>query len=120
MPFRRILDDLLATTQGSVGAIFLDQEGETVELISADHLAPDDLRFVGAWQGIFLTHLRNVCNQVGAGKPHRFKIEFARATVLSCDLKDGYYVVLLVDPSANEGLAWHRLEQCRNHLLAEM
>jgi predicted regulator of Ras-like GTPase activity (Roadblock/LC7/MglB family) len=120
VPFRRILYDLLVSTEGSVGAIFLDQEGETVELLSAEDLAPDDLRFVGAWQGIFLTHLRNVCSEVGAGKPRRFKIEFARATVLSCDLKDGYYVVLLVDPTANEGVAWHRLGQCRERILAEM
>jgi predicted regulator of Ras-like GTPase activity (Roadblock/LC7/MglB family) len=120
LPFRRILHELVQATSGAVGAIFLDSEGETVQLISADTLAPDDLRFVGAWQGIFLAHLRNVCHDIDAGPPRRFKIEFERAAVLSCDLKDGYYVVLLVDATANEGLAWHRLDACRQRLLAEM
>ena len=120
MPFRRILQELVQSTDGAVGAIFLDSEGETVQLVSAEGLAPDDLRFVGAWQGIFLAHLRNVCSELQAGPPRRFKIEFARAAVLSCDLKDGYYVVLLVKPATNEGVAWHRLHQCRDSLLAEM
>jgi predicted regulator of Ras-like GTPase activity (Roadblock/LC7/MglB family) len=120
LPFRRILHELVHSTAGAVGAIFLDSEGETVQLVSADSLAPDDLRFVGAWQGIFLAHLRNVCNELEAGPPRRFKIEFARAAVLSCDLKDGYYVVLLIKPATNEGLAWHRLHECRDALLAEM
>jgi predicted regulator of Ras-like GTPase activity (Roadblock/LC7/MglB family) len=120
LPFRRILHELVLSTAGAIGAIFLDSEGETVQLVSADGLAPDDLRFVGAWQGIFLAHLRNVCNELEAGPPRRFKIEFARAAVLSCDLKDGYYVVLLVKPVTNEGVAWRRLDECRDLLLAEM
>ena len=119
MPFHKILSDLLASTDGSIGAIFLDYEGETVQLASADDLAPDDLRFVGAWQGIFLTHLRNVCRHLGTGTPQRFKIEFERATVLSFDLSDGYYVVLLVRGECNEGKAWRQLEPCRTRLLAE-
>lgn len=120
MPFRRILHDLVHSTAGAIGAIFLDSEGETVQLISAGALAADDLQFVGAWQGIFLAHLRNVCRDVEAGPPRRFKIEFERVAVLSCDLKDGYYVVLLVDGTANEGVAWRRLETCRERLLADM
>jgi hypothetical protein len=39
---------------------------------------------------------------------------------MSYDVKDGYYVVLLVDSSAVEGLAWRRLEKCRERLLSEM
>jgi hypothetical protein len=35
-------------------------------------------------------------------------------------VKDGYYVVLLVDKTANEGLAWKQLRICREKLLAEM
>lgn len=120
MPFRRILYDLISSTKGAVGAIFLDQEGETVELLSAGKLVLDELRFVGAWQGIHLAQLRNLCTSADAGKPHRFKIEFARASVMSCDLQDGYYLVLIVDGTANEGVAWRQLERCRTRLLAEM
>ena len=118
--FRQILDQLLVTTGGALAAIFLDWEGETVELVCDRDLSDHELRILGAYQGVFFDRLRQMCTHVGAGEPKRFKIEFARKSVLSYDIKDGYYVVLLVDSSFNEGLAWRRLEQCRERLLAEM
>lgn len=118
--FRQILDHLLLTTGGSLAAIFLDWEGETVELVCDRDLSDHELRILGAYQGIFLDRLRDLCAHVGAGQPQRFKIEFAQKAVLSYDVKDGYYIVLLVDGTCNEGLAWRRLEACRERLLAEM
>src|SRR5688500_19237617 len=102
---------MLATTRGSLAALFLDYEGETVQLVCDRDLNDHDLRILGAYQGIFLTRLRELCNHAGAGDPQRFKIEFAETSVLSFDVKDGYFVVLLVDGSANEGMAWRKLER---------
>jgi predicted regulator of Ras-like GTPase activity (Roadblock/LC7/MglB family) len=118
--FRLILDQLLATTRGALAAIFLDWEGETVELVCDRNLSDHELRILGAYQSIFLTRLRNLCAKVDAGEPLRFKIEFVSMSVLSYDIRDGYFVVLLADSSANEGLAWRRLENCRQQLIAEM
>lgn len=118
--FRMILNELLVTTGGALAALFLDFEGETVDLVCDRDLSDHDLRIIGAYQGIFLMRLRSLCQQMAAGAPLRFKIEFAHVSVLSYDVKDDYYVVLLVDSSANEGLAWRRLDRCREQLLAEM
>ena len=118
--FRLILDELLVTTGGALAALFLDYEGETVELVCDRDLSDHDLRILGAYQGIFLTRLRTLCANAGAGQPLRFKIDFADVSVMSYDVKDGYYVVLLVDSSAVEGLAWRSLEKCRERLLSEM
>lgn len=122
MPFRRILLDLVRTTDGALGAVFLDFEGETVELVTDRPFDADDhdLKIIGAYQGIFLTQIRRLCEKIDAGRPDRFKLEFAMTKVLSCDLKDGYYVVLIVDHTGNEGVAWHRLDHCRERLLDEM
>jgi predicted regulator of Ras-like GTPase activity (Roadblock/LC7/MglB family) len=120
LPFRRILDDLLQSTAGSLGAMFLAYDGETVELLTDKKLNADDLRIIGAYQGIFLDRLRSLCSDIGAGRPDRFKLEFTNAKILSCDLKDGYYAVLLLTADANEGVAWHRLGCCREQLLNEM
>jgi hypothetical protein len=79
-----------------------------------------DIKIMGAYQGIFLMRLRELCDRVEAGRPQRFKVEFDSAKVLSCDLKDGYYLVFLVDSTANEGLAWHQLERCREKLIEEI
>lgn len=118
--FRLILDELLVKTHGALAALFLDYEGETVELVCDRDLSDHALRILGAYQGIFLERLRAMCAQVNAGEPQRFKIEFQEVAVLSYDVKDGYYVVLLVDGSFIEGVAWRRLEKCRERLLAEM
>lgn len=118
--FRLILDELLVTTRGALAALFLDWEGETVALACDHDLSDHELRILGAYQGIFLTQLRTLCSHVDAGEPNRFKIEFARKAVLSYDVKDGYYLVLLVDGNCNEGVAWRRLEKCRERLLLEM
>jgi hypothetical protein len=120
--FRRILHELVLSTPGAIGALFLDYEGETVEMLhdrpfeSEDH----DIKVMGAYQGIFLMRLRELCEKTAIGTPHRFKVEFAEAKVLSCDLKDGYYLVFMVDRTANEGLGWRNLAKCRERLLAEM
>ena len=118
--FRLILDELLVTTHGALAALFLDFEGETVELVCDRDLSDHNLRILGAYQGIFLEQLRAMCANAGAGEPRRFKLQFAEKSVLIYDVKDGYYVVLLVDSSFNEGMAWRRLERCREKLLAEM
>lgn len=118
--FRLILDELLVTTHGAMAALFLDFEGETVELVCDRDLSDHNLRILGAYQGIFLMQLRTLCANADAGEPRRFKIQFAEMAVLSYDVKDGYYVVLLVDSSFNEGMAWRRLERCRERLLREM
>lgn len=118
--FRLILDELLVTTHGALAAIFLDWEGETVELACDRDLSDHHLRILGAYQGIFLQRLRDMCANVGAGEPRRFKIEFANKAVLSYDVKDGYFIVLLLDGSFNEGMAWRRLEKCVGRLLEEM
>jgi predicted regulator of Ras-like GTPase activity (Roadblock/LC7/MglB family) len=118
--FRLILDELLATTSGAMAVIFLDWEGETVELVCDRNLSDHDLRIVGAYQGIFLTRLRAMCAQIGAGEPERFRIEFESMSVMSYDIQDGYFVVLLTDRTANEGVAWRRMERCRDRLIDEM
>jgi predicted regulator of Ras-like GTPase activity (Roadblock/LC7/MglB family) len=120
--FRRILLDLLQTTHGSLGAIFLDSEGETVEVTTERPLDADDhdLRVIGAYQGIFLSNLKRLCDALHAGAPQRFKVEFEKMNVLSCDLKDGYYLVLVIDDSANEGVAWRQLEACRARIVEEL
>ena len=122
MLFRRILLDLLQTTRGSLGAIFLDSEGESVEVITERPFDADDhdLRVIGAYQGIFLSQLQRLCDALNAGAPRRFKVEFEKWNVLSCDLKDGYYLVLVVDDSANEGVAWRELERCRDRIIVEL
>ena len=120
--FLHILRRLVTAVPGSIGALFLDYEGETVSMLSERpfDIEDDDLRMFGAYQGIFLTQLRALTARVDAGTPVRFKLEFARTRAFTCDLQDGYYLVLLVDPGTSEALVWRQLEVSRRDLLAEL
>ena len=120
MAFHGILAQLLSSTDGSIAAVFLDWQGETVALITAHDLEQDELKALAAYQVIFFTQLRKLCGDLDVGTPRRFKIEFARRKVLSCDVKDGYFVVMLTGSETNEGEAWHHLDHCRQDLLQEM
>ena len=120
MVFQLILHEMLATTTGAFAAIFLDWEGETVDLVCDRDLSDHDLRVVGAYQAVLLSRLRGMCDKLALGTPHRYTVDFGTTMVMASDLKDGYYVVLLLDRKANEGMAWHKLEMCREKLLREM
>ena len=122
MPFRQILLELLQSIHGSLGALFLDWEGECVEVITERPFDADDhdLRVIGAYQGIFRAQLRKLCEEMDAGRPLRLKMDFETTKVLTCDLKDGYYLVLVLETTTNEGAAWQHLEACRARLMAEI
>lgn len=120
--FEKILRDLLATTPGSIGAIVLDHEGESLQFWTdrVFDVGPEGLKAIGAYQGIYFAELRRICDRLEAGRPERFTTDFANAKVISCDLKDGYFVVLILEPSSSEALAWHHLRSSRQRLLAEL
>jgi predicted regulator of Ras-like GTPase activity (Roadblock/LC7/MglB family) len=120
--FRDILADLLQAAPGAIGAAFLDSEGESVEVVSARPFDTDDheLRVIGAYAGIFLSHLRRIASATDSGSARRFKIDFAASRIFCCELKDGYYIAAVADAAAVEGVVWKGLERCREALLAEM
>ena len=120
--FEKILRDLVAATPGSIGAIVLDQEGESIHYWAERpfEIGADGIRAIGAYQGIFLADLRRICERIEGGTPHGFLTEFANARIYPANLKEGYYVVLLTDRSAGTAMAWHHLRSCRQRLLAEL
>ena len=113
---------MLQSTPGAIGAVFLDREGEAVDLFAEDvfEIGPEGLRAIGAYSGIFLSDLGRACQRIAAGTPQRLTIDFEHARVLTCPLKEGYYLVLVVSRDANEGVAAQRLDQCRQRLLDEI
>jgi hypothetical protein len=79
-----------------------------------------ELRVIGAYAGIFLSHLRRITEATESGPSTRFKIDFAASRIFCCDLGDGYYLVAVVDAAAVEGTVWQALERSRTQWLAEM
>jgi hypothetical protein len=120
--FRDILMETLQPMRGAIGAVFLDSEGESVEVVSARPFdtGEHELRVIGAYAGIFLSQLRRLGVSTDGGAPRRFKIDFVASRIFCCDLKDGYYLALLTDDGAVEGAVWQGIMRCREMLLREM
>jgi hypothetical protein len=114
--------ETLQPMRGAIGAVFLDSEGESVEVVSARPFdtGEHELRVIGAYAGIFLSQLRRIGTSTDGGTPRRFKIDFAASRIFCCDLKDGYYLALLTDAGAVEGAVWQGIARCREMLLREM
>ncbi|MGA7617158.1 MAG: hypothetical protein WBX15_18490 [Thermoanaerobaculia bacterium] len=110
---------MVHSTRGAVGAAFLDHQGEAVELV-ASGLEPYDVQVIGAYQGIFLGQLEELCRRLDGGTPLRTKFSWESFSLLNTVVDDGYYVVLVLADSAHEGLAWQRLEECRKRILEEI
>ena len=64
MPFNYLLTNLLVDVPEALGAIFLDDEGETVDFVSR-HGEPFDLKVEGAYQGIFTRQLGSTVRTAG-------------------------------------------------------
>lgn len=95
MPFQYILANLLAASDGAVGVIFIDDQGETVDLACADVTTPYDLRVMGAYLGIYLRHVEDVVSSAGLGEPRMIHIERSGLHIFANPLPDGYHVALV-------------------------
>src|SRR5258708_16432212 len=117
---QRSLMDVLHSCYGSIGVACLDHEWESAALRSERVFDIGDygLKAIGAYSGMFLNNARRIASTLEGGNPDRLTITFEHAKVLSCPLKDGYYLLLVVDHNANDRLAWHQLGPCRNPLCA--
>lgn len=110
MPVHYILANLLAANDRALGALFLDESGETVDLACSESLTPYQARIIGAYLGIYLRQLEKVCDRNQWGYPEQMHIEKEGIHIYAQALPEGYYVVLL---QARPGL----VAQARRSLL---
>ncbi|MEP0775428.1 MAG: roadblock/LC7 domain-containing protein [Acidobacteriota bacterium] len=99
MPFHYLLTNLMADVPGLRGAIFVDPEGEAIEHVSRDG-GLYELKLEGAYHGIFLRRASQLASVVGAGELERLVVAGSGLQVVTTALKDGYYLVLVLDAGA--------------------
>jgi len=101
--FRDILKGAVDGVPGATGAIFADWEGESVEHYFNG--ADDDIKLVGAYQGILLNLVKSAAENVGLGEVNEVMLVTEGAKVMARSLKDGYFLVMLLETGTNSGLA---------------
>jgi hypothetical protein len=118
MPFNYLLTNLLVDVPEAVGAIFLDDEGETVDFVTR-HGEPFDLKVEGAYQGIFTRLLNSAVATTGLGALELFVVEGAELATLTHLLPDGYYVVLVAHRPVARSRAQHYLRRTAKMIARE-
>lgn len=98
MPFQYLLTNLLVDVKGAHGAIFLDWEGEAVELVTRQ-ATPYELKLEGAYHGIFLKRLQKMSEQLGSGAVLSLTLVGRHLKAIGQNLKGGYYLLVLLEPA---------------------
>jgi predicted regulator of Ras-like GTPase activity (Roadblock/LC7/MglB family) len=117
MPYRRILEDLLARVPGSRTALLLDAQGEVV--VGAGEL-DERHRLIGAYQGIALGMVSRTASRFDTGAIRSLVWRHEQGAVVLSTLRDGYYLVLSLGAACLLPLATRRCEDAREKLDREI
>lgn len=107
MPYQSILDGLVRPGNGVRAALLVDSEGESV-LQSGQ--ADGRHRLIGAYQGIALSAARRTGERYEVGEIRYMLCRYATNDVILRPLKDGYFLIVSVEPEGNLGRALHQSE----------
>lgn len=116
--FKKILQEAVEGLPGAVGAIFADWEGEAVEQFFPG--PDDDIKLLGAHQGIILNLIGEAAGESGLGPVRGVLITLDDAKIAVQPLKDGYFLVLLTRATCNGGLALRALRNAAEVLREEI
>ncbi|MBN2430557.1 MAG: hypothetical protein JXQ27_03745 [Acidobacteria bacterium] len=109
MPFTKILSDLVDEVDGSLGAIFLDDECEYVQYFG--HIDSFRHKLLGAYQGILFGQVKKRIDHLSKVAPLKIVSEYENAQFITIQLKSGYFLVLAMDRQANIGKAMKEIER---------
>jgi predicted regulator of Ras-like GTPase activity (Roadblock/LC7/MglB family) len=99
--FSKLLDSLVRQLPDAVCAVFIDGEGETVDL--ASRVDPFDARIAGAEMAIALHTARACRDKLQEGALLEMRIEGARRSMIVRMVSEGYDLVVVVEGSAITG-----------------
>lgn len=104
MPFQELLNRMM-TVKGIEAVAFLDHEGEAILTCSTQN--SEDLKILGAYQGILMSALRNI----GLPRTRTMITCYAQRSVLTHCLKDGYFICALLSRDLNYARAQLAFEE---------
>ena len=112
-----ILENLIASVDGAEGAIFLDNDGESIAQVG-DMAA--DLKLLGAWKEIHLDHIKEITGKLGLGTVHAVLFSLEDGNQLLAPVSNDYCLLLLLSSYANIQLAMAALRTAIDGLITEV
>jgi len=119
MPFQYILTDLLAHNDRAVGAVFLDESGETVDAVCAEY-TPYQMRIVGAYLGIYMRQLGKLTEEAELGEPSVLQISNQGLHIFAVPMPDGYCLALLQKNPSMAGPSRRALQEAGRQIEREL
>ena len=105
MPFRRLLRALVERTDGALGAIFCDHQGEHVSLALAERPVPGcaplsewDLKICGAQVAASIVTLNEAAHETALGSARELRVVCEAGTLACHLLPQGYYLLVVLAP----------------------
>jgi predicted regulator of Ras-like GTPase activity (Roadblock/LC7/MglB family) len=120
MAFEYVLANLLANNDHALGALFLDNTGETVDLACGDGFTPYEMRVVGAYLGIYLRQMEKLLANNDLGEARMIHIEKRDLHIYVVPLPDGYHLALVQRHPALVGRARATLNDAVEQLTREL
>jgi len=119
MPFNYLLTNLLVDIPEAIGAVFLDEEGETIECVTRNG-DPYQLKVEGAYHSIFKRRMEDAVRDLSLGSLNSYTIAGENLTALTQVLPEGYYVVLVLDRDGSQGKARFHLHRAAKVIEREL
>jgi predicted regulator of Ras-like GTPase activity (Roadblock/LC7/MglB family) len=104
VPYAAILDGLVRSVHRVEGALMLDGTGE---LVVAAGAAQTRQRLIGAYQGIVLGQAQRMAVRHALGGVRYMLWRHGGGTVIVRPLKDGYYLVVSLEPDGDVARGLH-------------
>ena len=117
MPYQSLLQALVGSVDGALGALLMDASGEVV--VEAGN-GEERHRLIGAYQGIALMRLRTAEDRCDTGLVEYVHCRHVGGHVILRPLRDGYYMVLSLAPGANVGQALFRSADTQSRMNAAL
>ena len=106
----------LLHTPGARGAAFLDAHGQAIASVGDD----TSLETIAAYQSVWMAELGRAAERAGLGDVGDVTMDFSDARVLAAQVKDGYFLLLVLDPDGLLAPTRARLGEARRRLAAEI
>jgi len=115
MSLASILEEILVAP-GALGAAFLDPQGEMIAHVGDTEF----IDILAAYQSVWLGELGRAATNASLGTVTDLSMDFSTRRVLAGDVKDGYFVLVVLDALGVTSLARVRLADARVSLAAEI
>lgn len=119
MPYQYILANLLADVDDALGIVFVDDEGEIVD-VAVKRSTDIDLKVTGAYLGIYVRRVVSLAKETELGRPEVLFIERPGLAILASVLSGGYSLGVVQDSGRGVGRSARSLRRAAADLEREV